>query len=434
MDIIITFLYFAAFAYLAFSFKSRRALFALMLSCFPYFASLTIYYLFPYEYVYPINHTLVGATLGGLIACVFLLGSVFKKALKYASPSILPKPWVLVAAYLCPVTMAIEFWMNPLLSIKNTLDVNRLLLEYSSSLYVIAYLLSGACLFLLMFVSLNQSRKEFLIMVIPWLSASACSFLVGNRQFFLMGLIIIFISVIAREETLKRVFKIKNIIWFSATVLTLYSIQFARDTNQASRQDQNFYNVFSIAPKAENFITSNYYLNTFCVVLYAYYGIEFCAYSAYVDNNVVANAPLLLNYPLVYKRILPSGGVDNYSELSTRNMTERSDAINAFSNIWMTMFGSFYMEYGFASLILYPLIYVTAIIVFLLSAARRSANVICIFIFLCSTIAFGVEYFIFNEHFAYLLLALVAAPKNMTTIIQHISGRAIARGREPINA
>jgi hypothetical protein len=418
MDIAITFLYFPAFAYLAYHFKSHRALFLLMLACFPYFMSITIYYVFPYEYVYPINNTLVGATLLGLIAYAAILALVFRRPLKSASTNTFPRSWVLIAAYLCPLTMLIEFWISPVLSIRNTLDVNRLLLEYTSSLYVIAYLLSGASLFLLMFVRLNQTRKDFLIIIIPWLLGSACNFLVGNRQFFFMGCIVMFFSLIARADTLKRIFKVKYIMWFSATVLVLYTVQFARDTYQASRQDQNFYNVFSISPKSENVVTSNYFLNTFCVVLYAYYGIEFCAYSAYVDNAVVANTALLLNFPLVYKRILPSGGVDKYAELSTWNMTERQEAISAFSNIWMTMFGSFYMEYGFASLILYPLIYLAAIIGFVKSAAGKSGNVICIFIFVCATIAFGVEYFVFNEHFAYLLLALVVAPLKFTTIVR----------------
>jgi hypothetical protein len=434
MDIIITLLYLSVFAYLCFYFKRQRILFLLFVSCLPYFASLTIYYLFPYEYEYPLNHTLVGLTLAGLISAIVLMGSVFRPAMSGIPENIYPLPWVLVVAYLFPVFLFVEFWLNPFLSIHNSLDVNRMVLEYSSSFYVVGYLMSGASLFLLIFVNLKNKLTVFLFLIFTWLAGSAFGFIVGNRQFFFVGCIVLVFTILTRVENLARIIRIKYVFWFLLTVVTLYSVQFARDKYQASRQDLNFYNVFNIKPKSENIVTENYILNTFCVVLYAYYGIEFCAYSAYVDNEVISNAPLLLNYPLVYKRILPSGGVERYTDLANRNMSERSEALNAFSNIWMTMFGSFFMEYGLPSLIFYPLLYLFAIMAFIKYAGRNSVNVFYLFIFVCTTVAFGVQYFIFNEHFAYLFLVLVLAPTKLTTMIARAPIRPIKIGFVTSNA
>jgi hypothetical protein len=434
MDIIITLLYLPVLAYLGFHFKRQRIPFLLFVSCLPYFASLAIYYLFPYEYEYPLNHTLVGLTLLGLVSAIAMLGIVFRRGMSSIPENIYPQPWVLVVAYLFPIFLFIEFWLNPFLSIHNSLDVNRMVLEYSSSFYVVGYLMSGASLFLLMFVNLRIRLAVFLFLVFPWLAGSAFGFIVGNRQFFFVGCIVLVFTIFTRVENLARIIRIKYVFWFLLTVVTLYSVQFARDKYQASRQDLNFYNVFNIKPKSDNIVTENYFLNTFCVVLYAYYGIEFCAYSAYVDNEVISNAPLLLNYPLVYKRVLPSGGVERYADLANRNMSERSEALNAFSNIWMTMFGSFFMEYGFASLIGYPLVYLFVIVAFIKYAARNSVNVLYLFVFVCTTVAFGVQYFIFNEHFAYLFLALVLAPKKVTTLVARNTMRPIKAVQVASNA
>jgi len=259
----------------------------------------------------------------------------------------------------------------------------------------------------------------------PWLLNSGINLIEGNRQYLAFGLIVMLFSSLSKGNKRFGLFRMRHIIFIITGIAFLFIVQFARDTYNAGRQDANFFQLFGIQPVGDNLITNNYLINSACVSIYAYYGVEFCSLSATIDNKVTYGKPLMNNFPLVYKYLFYWNDKQAYYDESVAVTDGGSVYLGAFSHIWATMFAGFYTEYGYISLFLYPIILMIMMYIMKKYYIKSHFGQSMLLVFALSTTAYGVEFLVFNEHFSYLYGLLLILPIKSTLVNKAFNSRAV---------
>lgn len=372
-----------------------------------YLLPLALNVLLPYEYAYPIDALVTLAALCASAVFCLVLATSFGSGAMNSNAELkqaIPKPWVLAISYASVVLFGAEIAMNPSLRSAGTLLERRDLVSEASVLYLLATVLSGAGHYILLVAWLQRFSLTTLLLSIPWGIYALASLLVGNRQYFFMGVCIIGLAVIFYEKRMRSALKRLALIISVASVV-MFALQYARGDATKGRQDLFFMSLFNISLAEGSSILDYYALNTLGTTLYAYYGTQYHFLSFIIKEEMFGGPLLSSTFPLIYRRIGGKFGLPDAEDVRLQRLAENETALGFFPRSWGTMWADMFTEVGWTSLLGYWVLLTVAgaVLARFMSVAHNGA-VAMIGILAC--FSFGINFFVFKESFSYLFLIL----------------------------
>jgi len=390
----------------------------------PYITVLLIAVSFPYSYSYPRNEWVTALVIGIIEIYAFALYVSFRKGMQLPSVNIEPTIFSLYLSYTALALSLVEFAINPSSRLTNDLLTNR---EIQSGIIgTISKVLSGASLFCFQ-VAITQFllsetggsnnkkvRKSKLLYLklmgnaFPYVSIAIITLLTGNRQYAFFGIFLFILTGIF----LRGVRFIFNPAFLLSVILIAFlgvGLFFIRNGASTGRQDEFLINVMTLREKAWNPFSNHYELNSTGMLIYSYYGIEYNVLSATIDGKISVDEPFISTAPILYRRLQGPFGLPNPLTIMDNVSHDLQAQLNSFGVVWPTMFGAFYLEFGWVTFIVYSILILTGIVFF--GYMRRyyiSQQVLLIGI--CAAIVFGIQYCITAENFGAFYLLILLSP------------------------
>lgn len=303
-----------------------------------------IYQFFPFDFPVPVDWYVVLPIILATISVPYvsaLLANRLKFVVPPTSGSRTSMKVALFVAFLSPLLLFADLFIFRGLAPLGDIELNRsIYMETGPSLVgYIALFGLAASLYLL-----TKSDKSFsLWFLLPWIANTALYILSGNRQYALLGVIILFY---ARFISRRAKITVLSIAYFFSGVLTFatlaLAVQFLRQLTKEGRQTEFLYTISGIECHA--WFCENP-LETPLLYIYGYFGNIYSGLT--IAASDIANAPVFsLTLPVFYRRF--SSLIDGPTQDSV--MSSISDSIEGrhdiFPNFWATMHAATFYEAG----------------------------------------------------------------------------------------
>lgn len=302
--------------------------------------------------------------------------------------------------------------------------------ESASPFGQIAILLGGFALLLLL--AKPFGLKTFLRNGIPYVLYSTMYLLVGNRQFMLMGIILLVLTFVAsRRPPLVRTVAAGLFVALAFFVL-MTAFGAARQSATKGVQDVALSSLmnFQITDYSHPLMTS-YATRTAALYLYLYYGIEYEMAGSIMRNVDVEAPPLSLTVPIVYRRFSRFLGWPDQLSVMTATAQEVENTLGVYPNVWATMFTQVYYEAGPGGVGVFGAVLAIAHLLLVRSLVRGrrngTLNILTIF-YAC--IVFGIMFAPTREGSITSLLFIVAG----LALFQAVVGTGRAREQDEMPA
>lgn len=365
-----------------------------------------IYLVFPFDFPIPVNWYVVLPIIVATIMVPYVSAS-FASVLKFQPPqtgdSTIFLRLTFLAALLSPVLLFIDLFIFRGLSPLGDIEVNRgIYMDTApSAVGYIALFGLAASLYLLTKSGANFSRWFLL----PWMANVSIFILSGNRQYALLGIILLFFSAFIGRRTritvLSVVYFFTGVLAFAAAAL---SIQFFRQLSKEGRQTEFLYTISGI--ECHGWFCENP-LEPPLLYIYGYFGNIYSGLTIAVSD--IANAPVFsLSIPVLYRRyssLIDAPRQDFVTE-SIGNSIEGRHGI--FPNFWATMHATAYYEGGLLGVVLllaFIFVFLTyAFSVWIKFGGTKFQSFACIGM---SFLAVGVMYFPLSEPVNFILFVMI---------------------------
>ncbi len=292
------------------------------------------------------------------------------------------------------------------ISLNFNLHDNRAALENSSThlTFVLIALLPFVYFSILCFF-----EKKGSIYLVPFFCVSIVYLISGNRQFFVFGLILLFVMQFMirpffSKKTIFRTFLVATLL-----IISMFYFQFQRQPYAEGEQLQFIYRIANI--ECEGFLCQTIF-ETPLAYLYLYFGIQFSGLSSMLklsfDHDYV-QAPLFSEtIPVIYRRLESFFNLPEQSVVHMNMYDSFGQYYNIFPHFWRTMFGNFIFEYGFYGIFLLIFLIIFFgffhILIFLKIKSRFSFFILSVFY---SSMIFGIMFFpLFEPALFFLFLYL----------------------------
>lgn len=334
--------------------RDRFLSFAILLTYAVWHTPLILTGLFPYDL--PIRSIANRPYVIALVALIHVIvwsGVLgYLSARKWARPESGPAPfrphWTfVVAAYTGALCFAIDAFA---FRTDFSLDIGANRSTYSNvdsaSIFGHAGILLGG-IALILLLARPMTPRTFARYGGPYALYSATNLLVGNRQFMLLGIILLVLTFLAgRRPPVIRTVIAGSIIGILFFVL-MVAFGSARQSATKGVQDVALASLMRIEVlDYDHPLTRNYAMRTASLYLFIYYGIEY-EMAGSIMREVEYRAPFLsLTVPIVYRRISGPAGLLDQGTVMRRAAEHVEATLGVYPNVWATMFTQAYYEGG----------------------------------------------------------------------------------------
>lgn len=216
----------------------------------------------------------------------------------------------------------------------------------------IGILFGGFALMLLLAKPL--SARTFLKHGGPYLLYSAIYLLVGNRQFMLMGIILLTLTYVAsrRPPLVKTMLRGALVAGIFFVLMTGFGA--VRQSATKGVQDVALRSLMHIEIRDHQHpLMRDYSTRMASLYLYLYYGIEY-EMAGSIMRNVDFRAPALsLTAPIIYRRYSGLLGLPGQAAMMKAAADNVEATLGVYPNVWATMFTQAYYEGGRAGVLLF---------------------------------------------------------------------------------
>ncbi|NJM22486.1 MAG: hypothetical protein HC907_29155, partial [Richelia sp. SM1_7_0] len=269
-----------------------------------------------------------------------------------------------ISAYLSPILIAIDTYIFKGVSFSLNLNEQREVgIAITPFLTITSYVFSAVALYLInwCFYYDNHDRFRFnLSNYLPFLLSCLIFLSYSNRQYFIIGIVITVLNLIqVKRLTLQKTFNwmVKLFLFILPTML---SIQLLRAITVLDKLDRLIITnmqmeIIDFHPLA-NFTQSSQFFRTIAAIIYLYYGTTYDALCGII-KSVEPFAPITsFTLTPIYNEFSDLFDLPMYESLRVILHGQVESEYGIFPRIWSTMFGSFYAENGWYSLIFYSII------------------------------------------------------------------------------
>lgn len=269
-------------------------------------------------------------------------------------------PAVIVAvAVIAPILLLADLFLDRGISLSFDLAANRDAAAGPRGLLgQFAGIGTGASLYLLMWAPFRERDRLRVraAMVLPFLFTGALYLWMGNRQFVMLGLLTLMISMamVAKVTVLRSI--VTMAVALSLAGALLVGFGFARESATAGRQDAFLQAIsgITIEDPASPFVSS-YVVRSTALYVYFYFGTEYGVLSSYLQIVEPDAPPLSMTAPVFYRRYSDLAGLPSQDDVRAGIHAALQADLALFPRVWSTMYANVFSEAGILGVIALPI-------------------------------------------------------------------------------